>query len=377
MGSIYKRNDVWYVDLRIQGRRIRKKMGKSKHLAELALKDLELKAERNQLGFLDKKEISVKDFFHQFQEYSNTNHRPASIVRYKAVVKHFIAFLQNHTHVNQISQITPDIIEKYKTHRRSIPVARNGGNPDKIKKKDAVREGAKGYTINFEVTALRTIFNLAIQWKYLDQNPASKVKLLKTDDSKPRRFLTDIECQWLLEHTPKDLYPIFFTFLNTGMRRAELVNLEWADIDFENAMISIRRKPFWLPKTGEREIPMNTELKIVLDRLPKKSNFVFTGKDGQKIDPDKVRRCLVEIAENAGIENLSEIHALRHTFASRLIAKGVDLPTVQKLMGHSSIETTMIYTHQTTDHLRNAVSKLGFNDGNEKMTSRATSSKRV
>jgi site-specific recombinase XerD len=58
----------------------------------------------------------------------------------------------------------------------------------------AVGQGAKGYTVNFELTALRTLFNLAIKWGYLEKNPASAVKLLKTDDSKPRRFLTEEEC---------------------------------------------------------------------------------------------------------------------------------------------------------------------------------------
>jgi len=57
---------------------------------------------------------------------------------------------------------------------------------------------------------------------------------------------------------------------------------------------------------------------------------------------------------------LTELHALRHTFASHLLMNGVDIPSVQKLMGHRSVETTMIYTHQTTDHLRSAVAKLQF-----------------
>jgi len=184
------------------------------------------------------------------------------------------------------------------------------------------------------------------------------VKGLKTDDSKKRRFLTDIESEWFLQHTPHEDYPIFFTFLNTGMRRGELVNLEWSDIDFENSVIKIQKKSFWLPKTGEREIPMNPELRLLLERVPKKSNFVFPSPMGKKFKEDKIRQKLIKIAKAAGIPNLTEVHALRHTVASRLIAKGTDLPTVQKLMGHSSIETTMIYSHQTTEQLRNAVEKL-------------------
>jgi len=240
MGVTYERDGVHYVDLYVQGRRIRKKAGKSKKLAELLLKDFEIKAERGQLGFLDHKEISIQDFFEEFRKYSEANHRPASQARYRAVVQNFQRFAQTATQCNKISQISIDMIEKYKIHRRSIPVARNGAKVERVRK-EAVSHGAKGYTVNFEITALRTIFNLAIQWKYLEKNPASGVKLLKTDDSKQRRFLTESECGRLLDHSEKEDYPIFAVFLNTGMRRAELVNLEWSDIDFKNGLIKIQR----------------------------------------------------------------------------------------------------------------------------------------
>lgn len=364
MGKTYERNGVHYVDLYVQGRRIRKKAGKSKKLAELLLKDLEIKAERGQLGFLDRKEIAVKDFFEEFNRYSGANHRPATQARYASVVKHVLAFIKKETQIHRLTQITPEIVEKYKIHRRTSLVARNGANPEKVTP-DAVRKGAKAYTINFEIVALRTIFNLAMKWKYLDSNPASPVKKLKTDDSKQRRFLSESECRRLLDHSEKEDSPVFALFLNTGMRRSELVNLEWSDIDFKNGVIKIQRKPFWLPKSGEREIPMNETAEEILMKLPKRGNFVFTDEKGQKLNPDLLRKRLVDTAKNAKIENLTEIHALRHTFASQLITNGVDLPSVQKLMGHADIQTTMIYTHQTTDHLKNAISKLNIGSGNK------------
>jgi len=374
MGVTYERDGVHYVDLYVQGRRIRKKAGKSKKLAELLLKDLELKAERGQLGFLDRKEISIKDFFEEFRQYSQANHRPASQARYRAVVQNFQRFIQTATQCNKISQISIDVIEKYKIHRRSVPVARNGAKAERVRK-EAVSQGAKGYTVNFEITALKTIFNLAIQWKYLEKNPASGVKLLKTDDSKQRRFLSESECKRLLDDAEKEDYPVFALFLNTGMRRAELVNLEWSDIDFRKGMIKIQRKSFWLPKTGEREIPMNETAQEILMKLPKRGNFVFTDEKGQKLNPDLLRKRLADAAKKAKIENLTEIHALRHTFASQLIANGVDLPSVQKLMGHADIQTTMIYTHQTTDHLKNAIAKL--NIGKDKRSSRIVDTVKV
>jgi integrase/recombinase XerC len=367
MGKTYERNGVHYVDLRIQGRRIRRKAGKSKKLAELLLKDLEIKAERGQLGFLDRKEVSIKDFLEEFRQYSQANHRPASQARYRAVVNNFLEFLQKHTQINRLRQITPDVIEKYRIYRRSMPITRNGGSPEKAKSKP-VQHGVKAYTVNFEVKALRTIFFFAIRSNYLEANPIKGFKFLKTDDSKQRRFLSESECRRLLEHAEKEDYPVFALFLNTGMRRSELVNLEWSDIDFKNGIIKIQRKSFWLPKSGEREIPMNEMAEEILMKLPKRGNFVFTDKKGKKLNPDLIRLRLKETAKKAKVENLTEIHALRHTFASQLITNGVDLPSVQKLMGHTNIQTTMIYTHQTTDHLKSAISKL--NIGRDKKSAR-------
>jgi site-specific recombinase XerD len=89
------------------------------------------------------------------------------------------------------------------------------------------------------------------------------------------------------------------------------------------------------------------------------SRFVFPHKDGGQTKA-KLRLQLIKIAERAGVENLTEPHSLRHTFASHLVMKGIDLPTVQKLMGHSDIKTTMIYTHLAPDRLADAVDRLEF-----------------
>jgi len=90
-----------------------------------------------------------------------------------------------------------------------------------------------------------------------------------------------------------------------------------------------------------------------------RSSYVFLHKDGGKIRT-KLRENMIQIAKQAGIEDLTKLHTLRHTFASHLVMQGVDLPTVKKLMGHSDIQTTMIYAHLAPDHLADAVDKLAF-----------------
>lgn len=357
MGSLRKRGGIWYVDLRINGRRLRKRVGKSKHHAGLALEDLEVKAERNQLGFLEQRNIHTKDFLDEFLRYSEINHRPATTVRYRSVIKNLNEFLALSPSVTTLRDFTPEILEKYKQYRKTATITKNGKPLSKVKGM-SLQKGAKSYTVNFELGTLRTIFNLAIKQRYLEANPIKEVGFLKVTDSKQRRFLTETECERLLVTCEPEWYPIFFTLLYTGMRKGELVNLEWTDLDFSRQIMKIQRKTFWIPKTGEREIPMSSEVIAVLNKLPRRSNFVFTDKHGDPYEMNRLRLELIRIAKKAGIQALTQVHALRHTFASRLLMRGVDLPSVQKLMGHAKIETTMIYSHQTPDHLRSAIEKL-------------------
>lgn len=226
---------------------------------------------------------------------------------------------------------------------------------------ESARKGAKTNTINMELGTLRTILNQAIKWEYLKENPTKGINMLKVTDAKKPRFLAKEECQKLLQECGEKLHPIFYTFLNTGMRLSELLNLTWQDIDFKRKKIRIQAKPFWHPKTGEREIPMSQGMQKLLEKSKEenkvRSKFIFHERDGSKLKT-KLREELIKITNKCGFPDVTKIHSLRHTFASHLVMQGVDLPTIQKLMGHSDIQTTMIYSHLTPDHLVEAVNKL-------------------
>ena len=92
MGNIYKRGRIWYLDVRAGGRRIRKRIGTSKKIAELALKDAEVKIARDEFGFAQN-DISVEKFLEKFLEYSEANHSPSTSNRYRAVIDHKDRFL--------------------------------------------------------------------------------------------------------------------------------------------------------------------------------------------------------------------------------------------------------------------------------------------
>jgi hypothetical protein len=171
MGSIYKRCGTWYIDLYVRGRRIRKRVGKSKEVAKLALQDAEVKAARDEFGFT-KNDIAIEKFMAQFLEYSEANNSPATFTRYRAVLDHFNDLLKDHPVIVFMSQITPRLLDEYKVSCKNQWVNPTGG---RIESDDDVtnhtRKGARAHTINFEIDVFRTIFNLAIKWGYLKDNP--------------------------------------------------------------------------------------------------------------------------------------------------------------------------------------------------------------
>jgi integrase len=365
MGNIYKCGKIWYYDLRVKGHRVRKRIGKSKEVAVLALKEAEVKAARDEFGF-SKNDISIDKFLVKFLDYSGAHHSINTTKRYRAVIDNFKAFLSQYPEIVFLSQITPELVDRYVVFRKDTWINPNG-SPVNGDKEITIhtRKGARAKTINFELDTIKTIFNIAIKWEYLKDNPTRSVNPIKVTDAKPIRFLSPTECERLLQASPPELQPIYFTFLHTGMRKGELEHLEWSDIDLSRKKIIIRHKEDWHPKTGEREIPISQRLLELLKRLKKendsglKSRYVFPHRDGG-ILKTKLREKLIVIAQKAGIKDLTTLHALRHTFASQLVMKGVDLPTVQKLMGHSDIQTTMIYSHLAPDHLAAAVDKLEY-----------------
>jgi site-specific recombinase XerD len=363
MASIYKRGGVWYIYYRVDGHKVRRRVSRSKKIAQLALSDVIVKLEKKQLGFAPppkKHAKPIAEFLEEYRKYSETNHRDATVVRYGAIIDNFTRFLEERPEVVTLSDLSGKLFEEYKTYRREKPTTPNG------LRKGKARKGAKANTVNMEIQTLRTILGLAIKWEYIKKNPVKGVPHLKVDDAKQPRFLTQVEARKLLTESAKvsrQLHDIYFTLLYTGMRKGELLNLTWNDIDLKRDKIKIQNKDFWKPKSGQREISMHKAVRTLLLRLKRendgKSRFVFCDKDGGKLRR-KLRRDFMEITKKCGFPDVTKLHSLRHTFGSQLVMAGVDLATVQQEMGHADISTTMIYSHLTPEHRQNAVNALQF-----------------
>ena len=136
------------------------------------------------------------------------------------------------------------------------------------------------------------------------------------------------------------------------MRRGEIFNLKWDDIDFDYGFIEVLET-----KSGKsRRIPISETLMEVFNELPKDSEYVFINKQTGEPYTD-IHKSFTTALEIAKIENF-RFHDLRHTVATRMVEKGIPLPVVQEIMGHAKISTTMRYTHVVPKQKLEAISVL-------------------
>jgi integrase/recombinase XerD len=137
------------------------------------------------------------------------------------------------------------------------------------------------------------------------------------------------------------LTAVFKTYLMSGLRKAELENLEWADVDLVAGTVRVTAKDGWQPKDWEeRTIEVPDELLGILKELPHRGKLVFANSEGHHYTHswDDCKK----VAEKAELSGFHP-HKFRATFATTLLQSGVDLKTVQKLLGHKDLESTMRY----------------------------------
>ncbi|MCJ7645574.1 site-specific integrase [bacterium] len=194
-------------------------------------------------------------------------------------------------------------------------------------------------------------------------NPLKDVKLLKNANVRELRYLTLEEIEKILSIADPLMQKVITLLLNTGLRRAELTCLQWEDIDFQSRLIKVQSKSecgFHPKNYKARSIPMNAEAERILLDLPQRGKYVFDNGHNMPLhDETWFWKRFSKILKKAGIRNAC-MHTLRHTFASYLVMSGVDLSTVQELLGHSSIKVTECYSHLSPDHRMRAVKRLRF-----------------
>jgi integrase len=216
-------------------------------------------------------------------------------------------------------------------------------------------------TVNRELNTIKNLFRKAVQWDYLKESVAKATTWMKTSRG-TFRFLSREEADLLLDIARRSdtqhLYPILAVALHTGMRRGEILRLQWEDVDFKKQRILVVSREDGRTKNYEsRSVPMSRFVMNALRKHPRRLDtpYVFCGPDGRPFHD--VNSSFGKAVQRAGIPHV-RFHDLRHTFASWLVMKGVDIRTVQELFGHKDIRMTMRYSHLAPDHMRRAVQVL-------------------
>jgi integrase len=208
-------------------------------------------------------------------------------------------------------------------------------------------------TVNRELSVLSKIFSLAFEAELVDENPCRRVRKLRVSNLCGHCLTAEEEEALFNELAGVEWVANIVLFaLHTGMRRSEIFNLRWFDIDTTRETVHVRQS-----KNGRaRAVPMNETVKVLLQNLPKASAHVFPSpKTGGRVAD--VGRQFERAAKAAGLGGF-RFHDLRHTAATRMAAAGVDPFTLAYIFGWSDIRMSMRYTHATNPNMRQAVRSL-------------------
>jgi integrase len=323
MASIYKRSQIWWIIYYENGRKIQRSLKtRDKTIAKFKKNDLE-----NQLAKGDSPipnfNISPYVVLEEYREFCKNRNKLQTISDDTTRIKDFLGWAQP----SRIKDVNEKDVLAYLNQR--------------IDGKEIIPS-----TANHTITNIKTFLNFSVQRRYISSNPLRGIKKYKTEKLPPR-FLNKEEIRnVLVAASSEPIHPMIITAIYTGMRLGELKRLTWGDIDFSRGEIMVR-----ISKSSKfRIIPLHKNLKKELFKIkgaPAQLCFNYQNK----------RRIFKRIKRKAKLHNIG-FHTFRHTFASQLIMAGVDLVTVSKLLGHAGINTTMIYSHLSQEHIKESIKRL-------------------
>ena len=217
------------------------------------------------------------------------------------------------------------------------------------------------YAASLYHRTLKAAFKKAVIWNYIKESPFDKIKSPKVIQSHPL-FISEAEFVLILSKTENQLLrDIFNVGFYTGMRLNEILNLRWTWIDHHNGLITVKNSiEFNTKNKKDRIIPIHPRVKNILIKRynADRNQFLFYRIPGIKLNGEFISKKFKKAVRAAGLDEQYHFHTLRHSFASNLVQRGVNLYAVKELLGHSNIKTTQIYSHLQSDTLSNAVNLL-------------------
>lgn len=345
-GKIYERGDspflwIWYYDA--NGKRHRESTEtNNKKLAEEILHSRIIEFQSLQNGNKTVSDMPYAHFSAEFLNHYKARYPYETFKSHRSAVNEFTKFL-NFAGISRLSEITTAIIDKYITYLRES-------------------KGNRANTCNNHLKNVKTQFNFAISHNLMKENPAKGCRKVEVNDAKKKSALSPEEYKSFMAIAGKEYphyYPIYYTFIHTGLRLTELIKLKWQDIDFENKVLWIMK-----PKCKKKPdfVSMHDSLIRILEDLKKKSKseYAFTDENGEPFGfrTRKIIRRLKSVLKTANIASISTVHELRHTHCSYLFNVGLNTREVMEQMRHTEMRTTEGYAHIFRPEANKKIKKL-------------------
>lgn len=324
MKGVYQRGNVWWVRYRFNGQLIRKSIGYDKRLAEEALKAIRGDIVRGEYRL--RRNGDKRLFKEMVQEYLDEKVK-RSLDRDRESFKNLLPEFQH----KALHAITRQDVETYVKKRKTQ---------------------VSNTTVNLELALLSHVFNIAIEKGYCDRNPVKGIKRLKETPWRHRFVFSESEIRQLVEKAAPHLKLILMLAFGTGLRKGDLLNLQWEDVDFDHGIITCTMQKTEAPV----EIPMLPMIQQALEKMKAMSNgslYVFT-LNGKKIGD--IKTAFKAALRRSSLDKKGyRFHDIRRTFATMLYNRGVHLTKIQRLLGHKSVLTTERYLGVKFEETRQAI----------------------
>lgn len=335
MGNIWEVEKMAFVEKRKKGYRVRYTLQSkiltygtypNKRLADIAKSKCEIELAEKELNLIDK-DFFIIDFFEKFNVH-HRNIKESTAKRYNLCMRTFLAFFEI-KQIEMLSKITLDVIQDFIDFRLQT---------------------VKTKTVNHDLCYIKQVINYAIDLDYLKKNPLQKLKLLKIRDEKKMPCLTSEQISKILsgiDEKDKWFKDVFIIALYSGMRAGELLFLTWDCIDLDKNCINIK-----VSKTEPRTIPMHPKVREILlflhhekQEYQIKDSIVIRGYFREPVKRQSIRGRFRCYTKKAGFPEITQFHALRHTFITHFanFAKSTEL--TRFISGHKTLSSFQRYSH--------------------------------